>query len=185
MQARSRPLVLPLSADKTCNINFIRVIMTWAILTTISTLASLFGFAHQLYKHKEKPFTYSLLMIALLFAVVSTLLWKENGELEAENSRLQSAKLEAVALYDSWPNAEKFDFVSGGEFQGIIISGLAFLEANKAAFPETYIDAKKIIQEKLESASNDTNFVSKRSKLQEAAQMMSSTVKSLRLRDNR
>jgi hypothetical protein len=157
--------------------------MTWAILTTIGTLATLFGFAHQLYTHKEKPFTYSLLMIALLFAVVSTLLWSENTELEAENSRLQSAKLEAVALYDSWPKSEKFEFISGGELQGIVISGLAFLEANKAAFPETYIDAKKIIQEKLDGASNDENFISKRSKLQEAAQIMSSTVKSLRLKD--
>lgn len=80
-----------------------------------------------------------------MFAVVSTLLWKENGELEAKNSQLQSARLEAVALYDSWPNPEKFDFVSSGEFQGLIFSGLAFLEANKAAFPETYIDAKKNI----------------------------------------
>ena len=113
--------------------------MVWAILTTIGTLATLFGFAHQLYKHKEKPFTYSLLAIGLLFAVVSTLLWKENGELEAENARLQNAKLEAVALYDSWPSIDSFEFVSDGEFQGIVISGLAFLEANKDALSLIHI----------------------------------------------
>jgi len=159
--------------------------MVWAILTTIGTLATLFGFAHQLYKHKEKPFTYSLLAIGLLFAVVSTLLWKENGELEAENARLQNAKLEAVALYDSWPSIDSFEFVSDGEFQGIVISGLAFLEANKDAFPETYIDAKNILQAKLKVASNDMNYISKRSALREAAQTMSSTVKSLRLNNSR
>lgn len=159
--------------------------MIWATLTTIGTLATLFGFAHQLYKHKEKPFTYSLLMIAVLFAVVSTLLWRENGELEAENARLQNAKLEAVALYNSWPGVDSFDFVSNGELQGIVISGLAFLEANKSAFPETYIDAKNILQEKLKIASNDANYISKRSTLREAAQTMSSTVKSLRLSNSR
>jgi hypothetical protein len=159
--------------------------MAWAILTTISTLATLFGFAHQLYKHKEKPFTYSLLIIGVLFAIVSTLLWKENGELEAENARLQNAKLEATALYDSWPSADRFDFVSDGEFQGIVISGLAFIEANKNAFPETYINAKNMLQEKLKSASIDANYISKRSTLREAAQITSATVKSLRLNGNR
>lgn len=159
--------------------------MIWATLTTISTLATLFGFAHQLYRHKEKPFTYSLLAIALLFAVLSTLLWQKNGELEAENTRLQNAKLEAVALYDSWPSVDRFDFVSDGEFQGIIISGLAFLEANRGAFPENYIDAKNSFQEKLKLASNDANYISKRSTLREAAQAMASTVKSLRLSDSR
>lgn len=158
--------------------------MIWATLTTIGTLATLFGFAHQLYKHKEKPFTYSLLMIALLFSVVSTLLWDENRDLETENARLQSVKLEAVALYDSWPAADRFDFVSSGEFQGIVISGLAFLEANKADFPETYNDAKASLQEKLKSARNDANFVSKLSTLREAAETIYFTVKSLRLNDN-
>lgn len=124
-------------------------------------------------------------MIALLFAAVSTLLWKENGELEAENARLQNAKLEAVALYNSWPTADRFDFVSIGEFQGIVISGLAFLEANKGAFPETYIEAKNSLQGKLKSARNDTNHVSKLSTLREAAETMYFTVKSLRLNDNK
>lgn len=159
--------------------------MIWAVLTTIGTLATLFGLAHQLYKHKEKPFTYSLLAIALLFAVVSTLLWRENGELEAENKRLHNAKLDAAALYDSWPSVDKFDFVSNGEFQGIVFSGLAFLEANKATFPETYIDAKNTFQEKLKIASNDKNYISKRDILREAAQAMASAVKSLRLSDGR
>ncbi len=159
--------------------------MIWATLTTIGTLATLFGFAHQLYKHKEKPFTYSLLAIALLFSIVSTLLWQKNGELEAENTRLQNAKLEAAALYDSWPSVDSFDFVSDGEFQGVVISGLAFLEANKDAFPETYTSAKNIFQEKLKNASNDKNYISKRSTVREAAQAMVSTVKSLRLSHSR
>lgn len=157
--------------------------MIWAILSTVGTLATLFCFAHQLYKHKEKPRTYCLLLVTLLFAVASAMLWMEKGELQEENSRLRSAKSEAVDLYDSWPKTDNFDFVSDGEFQGIVVSGLAFLESNRDAFPEVYIDTKKILHGKLESANNDTNYVSKRATLQEAAEIMVSTVKSIRLSD--
>lgn len=153
-----------------------------AILTTIASLASLLGLAFQLYKHKEKPLTYALLAISFLFAITAAYSWVETRNLEAENLALMSARIEADQLLKSWPKLERFDFTSDGEFRGIVISGMAFLESNRELFPETYLATKALLFVELEAASNkDDNFVSKRSKLEEAAKAMVTAIKAIRV----
>ncbi len=93
-----------------------------------------------------------------------------------------NARIEADKLLSSWPDVGRFDFTSDGEFRGIVISGMAFLEANKAIFPDTYSTAKTVLFIELEAASNkDDNYISKRSKLQEAAETMVTTIRGIRL----
>ncbi len=153
-----------------------------AIFTTIASLASLFGLAFQLYKHKEKPLTYALLLISVISTVVAAYSWVETHNLEAENRALMNARLEADKLLESWPKLEKFDYTSRGEFRGIVISGMAFLESNRKFFPETYLATKSLLFVELETTSNkDENYVSKRSKLKEAAKTMVTTIKAIRV----
>lgn len=59
--------------------------MALAIFTTVASLASLLGLAFQLYKHKEKSFTYALLAISFFSAITSAILWVEANQLEKEN----------------------------------------------------------------------------------------------------
>lgn len=159
--------------------------MAIAIFTTIASLASLLGLAFQLIKHKEKPLTYALLLISFVCAVVAAYSWVETHNLEAENRALMNARLEANKLLESWPKLEKFDFTSGGEFRGIVISGMAFLESNREFFPETYSATKSLLFVELEAASNkDENYVSKRSKLEEAAKAMVTTIKAIRVNNS-
>jgi len=156
--------------------------MAIAIFTTIASLASLIGLAFQLYKHKEKPLTYMLLVISFICAIVAAYSWVETHNLEAENRALTNARIEADKLLDSWPKLENFDYVSGGEFRGIVISGMAFLESNREFFPETYLATKSLLFVELEAASNkDDNYASKRSNLEEAAKAMVTTIKAIRV----
>ncbi len=156
--------------------------MAIAILTTLASLASLFRFAFQLYRHKEKPLTYVLLIISFVCAVVAATSWVEVSNLEKENKALLSARIEANKLLASWPKMKTFYFVSGGEFRGIVISGMAFLEANRSLFPDTYLTAKPLFFIELEAASNkDDNYISKRRKLEEAAKTMLTTIKAIRV----
>jgi len=157
--------------------------MAYAIFTTLASLASLIGLALQLYKNKEKPLTYALLSIALLCSFMSATLLVINSQLESENAELLNAQLEANKLLSSWPKVENFDFTSDGEFRGVVISGMAFLEANRETFPETYAATKSLIFNELEASSNkDENYVSKRSKLQEAAEAMITAIKAIRVK---
>ncbi len=156
--------------------------MAIAIFTTLASLASLLGLAFQLYKHKEKPLTYLLLTVSFICAIVAAYSWNEAQNLKVENWALMNARIEADKLLESWPNMENFDFVSGGEFRGIVISGMAFLESNKELFPDTYAATRSLVFVELEAASNqDNNFVSKRSKLEEAAKAMVTTIKAIRV----
>jgi len=156
--------------------------MIWIMLSAIATLASLIGLAHQLYKHKEKPLTYSLLAIAFLFTISTAVLWSQNTDLTKENIHLRSAREMASSLYKSWPDPDRFDFISNGELKGISLSGLAFLEANKDIFPETYSATKTLALRDLEDPeNNDLNYLAKRSKLRESAETMISTIKSLQI----
>ncbi|WKC38698.1 hypothetical protein QYM18_06315 [Ectopseudomonas chengduensis] len=157
--------------------------MAYAIFTTLASLASLIGLALQLYKNKEKPLTYFLLSIALLCSFMSATLLVINSQLESENAELLNARLEANKLLSSWPKVENFDFTSDGEFRGVVISGMAFLEANREIFPETYTVTKSLMFNELEASSNkDENYVSKRSKLQEAAEAMITAIKAIRVK---
>lgn len=156
--------------------------MAIAIFTTLASLASLLGLAFQLYKHKEKPLTYLLLAVSFACAIVAAYSWNEAKNLEVENRALMSARIEADKLLESWPSIERFDFVSDGEFRGVVISGMAFLESNRELFPDTYAATKSLVFVELEAASNqDDNFVSKRSKLEEAAKAMVTTIKAIRV----
>ncbi|MCS0540127.1 hypothetical protein NXY55_08955 [Aeromonas veronii] len=156
--------------------------MVIAIFTTLASLASLLGLAFQLYQHKERLRTYVFLGISFFCAVISAVLWVEVNQLEKENEVLLNARIEADKLLSSWPDVGRFDFTSDGEFRGIVISGMAFLEANKAIFPDTYSTAKTVLFIELEAASNkDDNYISKRSKLQEAAETMVTTIRGIRL----
>lgn len=156
--------------------------MGMAILSTLASLAGLVGLAIQLFRHKEKPLTYGLLIISFIFAIAASYSWIEAQNLEVENRALMSARVEADNLINSWPKIERFDFVSDGEFRGIVISGMAFLESNQALFPDTYQATKKLVFLELEAGSNkDENFISKRSKLEEAAKAMVTTIKAIRV----
>lgn len=159
--------------------------MAIAFFTTLASLASLLGLAFQLYKHKEKPLTYVLLIISFLCAIAAAYSWVEIQNLEEENKALLSARNEAAKLLDSWPKMESFDFVSDGEFRGIVISGMAFLESKKTLFPDTYMATKSLVFVELEAASNkDENYISKRSKLEEAAKAMVTTIKAIRVNNS-
>jgi hypothetical protein len=156
--------------------------MAIAIFTTLASLASLLGLAFQLYKHKEKPLTYVLLVISFICAIVAAYSWLKTQNLEVENRALMNARIEADKLLGSWPSMERFNFVSDGEFRGIVISGMAFLESNRELFPGTYSATKSLVFVELEAASNqDDNYVSKRSKLEEAAKAMVTTIKAIRV----
>ena len=85
-------------------------------------------------------------------------------------------------MISSWPDVERFNFVTDGEFRGIVISGMAFLESKKELFPDTYQTAKSLLFIELEAAENkDNNYVSKRAKLEEAARTMITTIKGIQL----
>ncbi len=156
--------------------------MAIALFTMLASLASLLGLAFQLYKHKEKPLTYLLLVVSFGCAIVAAHSWNEAQNLEVENRALMSARIEADKLLESWPSIERFALVSDGEFRGIVISGMAFLESNRELFPDTYAATKTLVFVELEAASNqDDNFVSKRSKLEEAAKAMATTIKAIRV----
>jgi len=157
--------------------------MAWAIFSSLASLASIFGLAHQLYKHKEKPLTYTLLAISILCSILSGILWAIGNELEQENKSLKDARLQAEQLIKSWPNTEgnNITFVSTGEFRGIVISGMAFLEVNKSLFPETYQTANRLLLNELGATSNtDETYYEKRENLQEAAEAMITTMKAIR-----
>jgi hypothetical protein len=156
--------------------------MAWVVFTTLASLASIFGMAFQLYKNKEKPLTYVLLTVAIFCSVLSAILWVQSSKLSEENTNLKLARIQADQLLGSWPKKDKLDFVSAGEFRGIVISGMAFLEANKDIFPETYRMSKKLLFSELEVGSKgDENYITKRSVLQEAAETMLTTINSVRL----
>lgn len=156
--------------------------MAIAIFTTLASLASLLGLAYQLYMHKEKPFTYCLLIISFVSAIVAAYSWVETQNLEKNNRALMNARIEADKLLELWPKLDNFDYVSDGEFRGVVISGMAFLESNRTLFPETYLATKSLVFVELEAASNkDKNYVSKRSKLEEAAKTMVTTIKAIRV----
>lgn len=146
----------------------------------ITSVASLVGLAFQLYKHKEKPLTYALLSITFFSSIVSTFLWVEGKELKTENTQLKSAQVHAGRLIDAWPNVNKLEFTSVGEFRGIVISGMAFLETNRVVFPETYKITKNLMFNELQASSNkESSYTIKRSELQEAAEAMITTIKAI------
>ena len=148
----------------------------------ITSIASLVGLAFQLYKHKEKPFTYVLLSITFLSSIISTALWVEGKELKTENTQLKNAQVQASRLINTWPKFDKFEYKSICEFRGIVISGMAFLETNKAVFTETYKLTKNLMFNEFQASSNNEgSYTIKRMELQEAAEAMITTIKAIRL----
>lgn len=156
--------------------------MNWAIFTSIASLASILGLGFQLYKHKEKPFTYFLLFISLCLSILSATIWVSSQQIETENLQLKNARAQAEQLYKSWPSADKLNYTSGSEFRGIVISGMAYLESNREVFPETYETTKNLMFTELNAANDsEDNYVTKLNKLQEAAEAMMLTIKAIRV----
>ena len=156
--------------------------MYLAIFTSIASLASILGLGFQLYKNKESTKTYVLLTVSLIFVAASGATWAQNVRLTIENEKLLEARHQAAQLIAKWPKKDRFDFVSAGEFRGIVMSGMAFLEAYRNEFPETYKTTRQLMFEELEVAQNkDGNYISKRSKLQEAAEAIVTTIESIQI----
>ncbi len=142
------------------------------IFTTVAALASIVGLALHLFKNKQKKTTYFFIVISFILLIMTTIFWNKNIE-------MQKAKTQADKLYKSWTKIN--DFASTGEFRGIIISGMAFLETNKKQFPEAYELIKSYIHRVLISSDKKKYYMGKRIILKEAAETMVSTVKTIRL----
>jgi hypothetical protein len=112
--------------------------MMWAILTSIGSLASLIGLVLQLFKTKDRIKNYGLLILFVSFAVASGILWWQNITLARENAQLRQARNQAAELLKAWPKPENLDFVSTAQCRGVVLSGLAFLEAHQENFPKTF-----------------------------------------------
>jgi hypothetical protein len=72
------------------------------------------------------------------FAVASGILWWQNITLARENAQLRQARNQAAELLKAWPKPENLDFVSTAQCRGVVLSGLAFLEAHQENFPKTF-----------------------------------------------
>ncbi|HIF9384126.1 TPA: hypothetical protein ACX6R1_000001 [Photobacterium damselae] len=160
--------------------------MIFAIFTSVASLASIVGLIDQLYKQKEKPKTYILVVLALLLSVGSAYQWTEisslevrNEQLSAENKKLLEARNEAADLLNKWEHPDQFDFVSNGEFRGMVLSGMAFLESRKDIFPDTYMATKSLLLNEMKSTSNDGSWAEQRHNLKEAAETIYTTVESI------
>jgi len=118
--------------------------MMWAILTLIGSLVFLTGLVLQLYKAKDKIINYGLLILFVSFAVASGILWWQNISLARENTQLRQARYQAAELLKTWPGPGKLDSASTARCTGVVLSGLAFLEAQRENFPHTYEAAAKL-----------------------------------------
>lgn len=153
-------------------------------ITFIASLISILGIielVRSLHKFKNRLYFFLLLALTLISGLAAVYTWTESKNLKIENTALRSARVQANELLKTWPNPDRFEFVSTGEFKGIVISGMELLELNKALFPDTYDLVKSQVVYELELAKNDNNFVSKRSNLQEAAKTMVTIIKTIQL----
>lgn len=152
-----------------------------AILTTVSSAAGIIGLIRDIYQKKEGPRSYALLVFSFSLAALSGVLWNEAVAVSMENQELKSARIEAGKLVQSWPKERNFTFISRGEARGIVLSGLAFLEANRAQFPETYEQAKTLFRNFGVEKNNDKEWYSEIGQLQQAAETMVVLISSVRL----
>jgi hypothetical protein len=160
--------------------------MLFAIFTSAASLASIVGLTVQLYMHQEKAKTYILVVLALLLSVGSAYQWSaissleiQNEKLTTENEQLLEARNEAADLLKTWRSPEEFDFVSSGEFRGMVLSGMAFLESRKGIFPDTYMASKNLLFNEMKSTSNDGSWSQQRGNLKEAAETIYTTIDSM------
>lgn len=154
----------------------------WAVFTSLASLASLTALGFELVRSRERLRAYVFLVISMGMAVLTAALWSQNRILVAENTELKSARVKAAALIKSWPEVNRLDFVSTGELRGIVISGLAFLEANRDNFPDTYAATEALLLSELGvGSSNDENWLAERNKIEEAATTMIRTVSSIQV----
>lgn len=166
--------------------------MIFAIFTSVASLASIVGLAIQLSKHQEKPKTYMLVILALLLSIGSAYQWTtisslevRNEQLIAENKQLLDARNEAADLLRTWENPERFDFVSSGEFRGMVLSGMAFLESRIDIFPDTYAASKSLLFTEMKSTSNEGSWFDQRGNLKEAAETIYTTIESIAQMSNK
>jgi len=155
--------------------------VAFAIFTSVSSAAGVIGLIRDIYRKKEGPKSYVLLVFSFCLAVLSGVLWNEATTVSIENQELKSARIEAGKLVQSWPKERDFTFISRGEARGIVLSGLAFLEANRAQFPETYEQAKNLFRNLGVEKNNDKEWYSEIGQLQQAAETMVVLISSIRL----
>ena len=158
--------------------------MLWAILTSIGSLASLIGLVLQLFKTKDRIKNYGLLILFVSFAVASGILWWQNSTLARENAQLRQARYQAAELSKAWPKPEKIDSVSTSQCRGVVLSGLAFLEAHRENFPHTYEAAAKlfIVEPGVMSKSkNREKWSEEFANVHEAAAVMIQLIKALQI----
>jgi len=155
--------------------------MMWSILTSIAALASLTGLVWQLYKTRVKIRNYVLLILFFGFAVASGILWWQNITLAGENAQLHQARSQAAELLKAWPKPGKLDLVSTAQCKGVVLSGLAFLEANRENFPHTYEAAARLFMaEPGVMSKNSQEWWGEFADAHEAAGVMIQLIKALR-----
>lgn len=157
----------------------------FAIFSSIASAAGVISLIRDIYRHKEGPRTYVVLILSFVLAALSGLLWSEVNYLREENSELKSARIEASKLVASWPQETNPTFISRGEARAIVLSGLAFLEMHHEQFPNTYQQAQRLFLNMGVEQNRDEEWYSEIGELQQAAETMLILMKSIRLDDGR
>ena len=156
--------------------------MYLAVFTSIAALATILGLGYLLYKRKVTGRIYVLLIVSLIFVAASGALWAKTVHITTENKKLLEGRQHAAHLISKWPKKDRFNFVSAVEFRGIVIAGMACFEAYQTEFPETYKTVKQLMLDKLQVSHNeDYNHISERKKLQEAAEVIVTTIESIKI----
>ena len=108
----------------------------WGVISGLGAILTIVMWARDSLGEKPKRLLYPVILVIL--TVVATVLFLQIQE-------IRDVRSEARSLLDTWPEVEELDFKTKGERIGVIMSGLAFLEKHKEAFPETYEMAKKLV----------------------------------------
>ena len=157
----------------------------FAIFSSIASTAGVLSLIRDIYRHKEGPKTYVVLILSFFLATLSGILWSEVNYLKEQNDELKSARIEASKLVASWPQQSNPTFISRGEARGIVLSGLAFLEMHREQFPNTYEQAHALFLNLGIEQNRDEEWYSEIGELQQAAETMVILMKSIRLHDER
>lgn len=124
----------------------------WSYISGLAAILTIYFWARDILKENPKKIIYPLLIV--LLTVYSTYQFEQNRQME-------DIQKEAASLVASWPSQKDLNFVDNGEKLGIIFSGLAFLEKHKDKFPETYNQAKVLVEIRLHGFTPPKNMEEK------------------------